>query len=451
MKKIVIILLASTLSGCSLYKQYSRPEVKTDNLFGNDIKTQDTTPLGNMSWKELFTDTDLQALIDTGLVNNIDLNIAKLRIDQSKASLQSARLAYIPSLSFSPQGTIGGVGESKSSQSYQLPLSASWEVDIFGKLTNAKREAKSALEQSEAYRQAVQSQLIAAIANSYYTLLMLDDQLEISQKTAEIWTQNVATMQALMNAGLSNQAAVAQAQATKCNVEASVLDLKRQINEVENAICTTLGQTPTRIARGKLSEQVLPQNVSIGVPIQMLSNRPDVKSAEAALAQAFYYTNQARAAFYPTITLGGSVGWSNSLGAAITNPGAFIWQVLGSLVQPIFNKGLNQARLKIAKSQQEEARLNFQQSLLNAGSEVNNALTQSQTANEKVLIYESQIGYLEDAVKNTQLMMRHGSTTYLEVLVAQQTLLQAQLSQTANRFDQIQGVVNLYSALGGGR
>lgn len=452
MKRIIIILSATLLlSSCGIYKPYTRPEVKTDNLFGENIETSDTTSIGNLQWDEVFTDADLQQLIRKGLDNNTDLQVARLRITESEASLKAAKLSYFPSVSLNPQGTASSFDGSKATKTYQLPVSASWEVDIFGKLTNAKQQQKAALEQSEAYRQAVQTQLIASIANSYYTLLMLDRQLEITKQTATTWEENVKTMRALKQAGQSTEAGVSQAEANKLSVDASVIDLRRQITEVENALCSTLGETPHAITRGRLENQSLPETLSVGIPLQLLSNRPDVQSAEASLKQAFYATNEARSNFYPSVTLSGSAGWTNSAGAAITNPGALLWQVVGSLTQPLFNQGKNTARLKIAKAQQEEARLTFQQTLLDAGGEVNNALTLYQSAQEKVGIYEKQIGLLESAVNNTKLLMRHGSTTYLEVLTAQQTLLQAQLTQVSNRFDEIQGVINLYQALGGGR
>lgn len=452
MKKIIpVCILALLMSGCSVYKNYSRPEIDTDGLYGEEYETSDTTNFGNVGWREVFTDPCLQEHIQSGLENNTDLNIARLRITESEASLRAARLSYLPSLALSPQGTISSFDGEKASKTYQLPVTASWEVDIFGKLTNAKKQEIASLEQSEAYRQAVQCELVANISNAYYTLLMLDSQLDISLLTLKNWEDNIRTTIALKAAGQSTQAAVAQAEGNKSSVEASIADLRRQIREVENTICSLLGQTPQTVNRGKLEEQTLSENLSTGVPLQMLTNRPDVYQAEASLKKAFYATNEARSNFYPSITLSGSLGWTNSGGASITNPGALLWQVLGSLTQPIFNRGTNKAKLEIAKAQQEEAKLTFLQTLLDAGIEVNNALTTYQTTQEKVSIYENQVEQLKSALNSTKLLMQYGTSNYLEVLTAQQSLLQAELNQVGNRFDEIQSVINLYSALGGGR
>lgn len=451
-KYIIPILLITVLMGsCSIYKDYKRPEVRTDGLYGDNIPAGDTATIGNLAWRELFTDPSLQSLIEEGLQNNTDIRIARLRTEEAAATLRTSRLAYLPSLSLTPQGTLSSFDGQKTTKTYQLSAAASWELDIFGRLTNAKRGARAALEQSDAYRQAVQTQLIATIAGSYYTLLMLDAQVAISEETAANWQENVKTLQALKNAGQTTEAAVAQAEANRLAVGASLKTLLQQLNETENSLCTLLGRTPQAIERGTLAGQQFPQQLAYGVPLQLLSNRPDIHQAEAALAQSFFATNEARAAFYPSLTLSGAAGWTNSGGTAITNPGALLLQAVGSLVQPLFNKGANTARLTIAKARQEEALLTFRQALLNAGAEVNDALIQWQTARDRIQLGEQQITALESAVKSTSLLMQHGTTTYLEVLTAQQSLLQAELTQASNRFDEIQGVINLYHALGGGK
>lgn len=451
-KTITITIFCATLTGCHIYRAYERPESVnvSDSLYRQPVADEDTASLASLSWKELFTDPQLQQLIETGLNNNTDLSIARLKVKEAEALLMTSRLSYLPSVSLTPQGTLTSADGSKASKTYNLAASADWEIDLFGKLLNSKRGAQAALEQSEAYRQAVQTQLVATIANSYYTLLMLDEQLDISRRTAQTWDESVRTMKALKRAGQATEMAVAQTEAGKLAVDASVLSVERQINEMENSLSTLLGLSPQAIERSTLKEQQFPDTLSTGVPLQLLSRRPDVRQCEAQLAVAYYATNSARSAFYPSITLSGSAGWTNATGATVTNPGQWLLTAVGSLVQPLFNRGKNIANLKIAKAQQEEALLTFRQSLLDAGAEVNDALVQWQTARQRIQLDEQQVAALRSALRSSELLMQHSSQNYLEVLTARQSLLQAELDTTTDRFDEIQGVINLYHALGGG-
>ena len=447
MKKILIICLAAAMTGCGIYKPYSRPEsIETDGLYGT-AETADSTTIGDITWQEMFSDPQLQALIAQALENNTDQS-AQWRVKEAEATLKSARLAYLPSFNFAPQGSISSFDNANTTKTYSIPVTASWQIDIFGGITNAKRKAKALYLQSREYEQAVKTQLIASVANLYYTLLMLDSQYEVTGETARKWEETVRTMRAMKDAGMTNEAGVAQYEGSYYAIEASLHDLEYSIREAENSLCSVLGQ---EITRGSLDNQQLPQELAVGVPVQMLSNRPDVRSAEYSLMQSFYATNAARSALYPSITLSGSAGWTNNGGMGVSDPGKLLLSAAGSLLQPIFNAGANRANLKIAKAQQEEAKLSFRQTLLNAGAEVNNALTQCQSARAKTDLRAKQIEALTRAVESTELLMEHSSTTYLEVLTAQQSLLSAQLSQITDRFDEIQGIVNLYQALGGGR
>ena len=453
MKRLIILFaLAIGMYSCGIYSKYKPQTEVPKGLFGaaDTLVASDTASLGTLSWRSMFTDPQLQALIEKGLQNNTNLQTAHLKVQEAEAALMSSRLSYLPAFALAPEGAISSFDHGRATKTYSLPITASWEVDIFGRLTNAKRRSKAAYLQSQEYAQAVQTQLIAGIANSYYTLLMLDAQYEIAKSTEASWQESVRTTRAMKGAGMVTEAALAQTEATYFQIRTTLLDLEEQIEKVENALSLLLADVPQQIQRGRLDAQHFPEKVSVGVPLQMLSRRPDVKSAELALAQAFYTTNAARSAFYPSLILGGSLGWTNSAGAYIINPGKLLATAFGSLTAPLFNKGMNRAQLKIAKAQQEEARLNFTQTLLNAGSEVNDALTQYQTAVEKSAWYEKQVQSLLTAEKSTRLLMQHSNTTYLEVLVAQQTLLNAQLTQVSNQFARIQGLINLYQALGGG-
>ena len=327
MKKQILYMLCATalLSSCHIYKSYDRPEdITTSGLYrdpvaDNDTLVSDTANFGNLPWREVFTDPQLQSLIETGLKQNTDLQSAILSIKAAQAPLLAAKLAYVPALALSPQGTISSFDNSKASKTYSLPVTASWEISLFGGLLNAKRGADVAVKQAKAYKQAVQTQIIANVANLYYTLLMLDRQLEITRETAEILKRNAETMEAMKNAAMYNinSAGVEQSKAAYAQVMASIPEIEQSIREVENSLSTLLGEAPRHIQRGTIEKQILPSEFSVGIPIQLLSNRPDVKAAEMSLASAYYNTNSARSAFYPQITLSGSAGWTNSAGSAI--------------------------------------------------------------------------------------------------------------------------------------
>ena len=460
MKKQILYMLCATalLSSCHIYKSYDRPEdITTSGLYRdpaseNDTLVSDTTNFGNLPWREVFTDPQLQSLIEQGLKQNTDLLSAAQNVKAAEASLMSARLAYAPSIGLSPQGTISSFDKNAATKTYSLPVTASWQVDLFGQLLNSKRNAQVTLKQTKAYRQAVQTQVISNIANMYYTLLMLDRQLEITQATAEVLKRNTETVQALSERSTYTSAALAQSKAAYAQVVASIPDIEQSIRETENALSTFLGEAPHAIKRGVLEAQVLPTELSAGIPLQLLSNRPDVKAAEMALAGTYYNANEARAAFYPSISISGTYGWTNQAGNTIINPGKMIASAIGSLTQPLFYRGANIARLKIAKAQQAEAMLSFEQAILNAGADVSDALSLYQSAEDKRIQRVKQINSLEKSVEYTQELLTLGTsnTNYLEVLTAQQSLLNAQLSGISDEFQRLQAVVNLYHALGGG-
>ena len=398
----------------------------------------------------MFTDRKLQSLIETGIKQNTDLNVARLRVEAAEAALITAKLSYLPSLGINAEGG-GSRYDGTTAKTYNVGASTSWELDIFGRLTAAKRGAVAALQGSRDYQQAVQTQLVATIADSYYTLSMLDTQMAINNRTLENWRATVRTLEALKKVGKANEAGVLQAKANVMQLESSQLAIRKSISETENALSAILAMPSHSIERNNLTEASFPDTISIGIPLQLLSNRPDVRQAEMELAQAFYATNVARAAFYPNITLSGTLGWTNNGGGVITNPGQWLLNVIGSLTQPLFNRSVNIANLNIAKSRQEEAKLLFRQALLNAGKEVNDALAVWQTAKSQIEIGERRVSVLNDAVRKTELLMCHSGATYLEVLTTQQSLLEAETLQSQAYFERIQSIIKLYHALGGDR
>ena len=458
MKKSLYIIMSCTLllSSCGIYKKYERPEVNTKGLYRDTLSDQDTlvsndtTTLGSTPWREVFTDPKLQTLIDSALSNNSDLLTAALSVKQSEDMLKVAKLAYVPSFVFSPNGALSSWDGAKTNKTYSLPIQASWTVDLFGSLLNAKRAQQMVLVQARDYQRAVRTSIISGVANCYYTLLMLDEQLRITKETEALTGQTWKTMQDMKEYYGYNEGSVLSAKANYLSVKASIPEIERQIRETENSLSLLLAQAPTRIDRGTFAGQSLPENLRTGVGIQVLANRPDVHAKEMALANCFYNVNKARSAFYPNITITGSAAWTNSSGMGIVNPGKMLLNAVGSLVQPIFQHGQLIAGLRVAKSQQEQAYIAWQQSILNAGSEVSNALKLYETSAKLSEIEAERVETLQSNVEAVTALMANGST-YLEVITAQQALLASKLQKVVDDFNKMQAVVNLYYALGGGR
>ena len=455
---IVMGLALLALSGCkSLYGKYERPDVKTEGLVRDVVSDRDTLAVtdtasfANVPWRSVFTDARLQALIEQGLAQNPDLLNAALNVKMTQAQLLSAKLAFIPAFSFTPQGTISSWDGNKASQVYSLPVNASWMIDLFGNLLSVKRSAQMSLLQMRDYQLSVQTSLVAGIANMYYTLLMLDRQLQIVDEmealTKKTWEQMKVFKETRQG---YYSTAVQTAESNYYSVLTQKADLKRQIREVENSLSLLIGQQAQTIARGTLEAQQLPEKWSTGVGIQLLANRPDVHAAEMSLAQCFYGVQTARSRFYPSITISGTGAFTNNSGGGIVNPGKWLLSAVGSLTQPIFQNGRLIAGLKVAKAQYEQAYNTWQNAILKAGSEVSNALVQYNASAEKSAIEAKQIEVLKDNVASTLEMMESKNATYLEVIQAQSSLLNVQLSKVVDDFSKMQAVVNLYQALGGG-
>ena len=454
---LIMISAAALLSSCGIYGKYERPEVNTTGLVRDvtsntdTLAVTDTTSFGNLPWRSVFTDPQLQALIEQGLAHNTDLLNAALNVKMVEAQLSVAKLAFVPSFTFSPQGTISSWDGSKATKTYSLPVNASWSIDLFGNLLNQKRSAQMALLATKDYQLVVKTNLIANIANAYYTLMMLDKQLEIVDNMTGLTKVPWDMMKLQKDLNMAKETSVQSAEANYYSVLAQAADLKRQIRETENSLSLLLGQPAQTIGRGKLENQSLPTEFSTGVGIQMLNNRPDVHYAEMALAQCFYDVQTARSKFYPNISISASGAFTNNGGGGIVNPGKWLLSAVGSLVQPIFQNGQLIAGLKVAKAQQEQAYNTWQNAVLAAGSEVSNALVLYNSSDEKSKLEQKQIESLTKNVEYTKDLFSMGSSTYLEVITAQQSLLNAELSKVQDDFYKMQAVVNLYYALGGGR
>ena len=457
MKKILLVSSAVfLLSSCGLYNKYERPEVNASGIVRDPVSltdtlaVQDTTSFGNLPWRQLFTDPQLQSLIQQGLDNNPDLLNAALNVQMVSEALKVAKLAFLPSVALSPQGTLSSFDGAAATKAYSLPVSASWNIDLFGNLLSQKRSAQMQLIATKDYQTVVKCNIISGIANLYYTLLALDRQVEISNDMEQLTKDTWDKMKFMHENRVGYRStAVQSAEAAYYQVKAQKVDLQRQIREVENSLSLLLGQPGQAIARGTFAGQHLPSEFSTGVGIQMLANRADVHSAEMSLAQCFYDVETARSRFYPNITVTGTAAFTNNNG--LVNPGKWLLSAVGSLVQPIFQHGQIVAGLKVAKMQYEQAYNKWQNAIYKAGNEVSNALVGYNSYAEKSELDAKRVAVLKQNVEDTKKLMESSSnTTYLEVISAQSSLLNAEISEVTDQFSKMQAVVNLYQALGGG-
>ena len=450
-----VAVVAIAVTSCQIYKKYDLPTNASPIVedFGKALDEKpDSTTLPYLGWKDIFTDPILQEYIQKAIDNNKDLNNARLNIDIANAQLKGAKLSYFPSVSINPNGAGASYAGSPMSWSYSIPAAVSWEVDIFAKLLNKKRGAKVYQEEMQDYEQAVHSQIVCGVANVYYSLVMLHQQLDLTKRTAEIWNEQVTTMELLKNAGRTNEAAVVQSRANYYNIMSTVPVLENSINQLQNTLSLLLNEYPHDWqVTGELNFTI-PDELINGIPISYLATRPDVRATERALAAAYYTTNSARSNFYPSLVISAQGGFTNLLGSIIKNPGDWFIQLAGSLVAPIFSRGQNIATLEMAKAQQKQALNNFEYAVLTASADVSDALVEYNKCVEQNKYLQLQVDQLEKSVDYTnELFMYNQTTTYLEVLTARSSLLAAQLSCISNWHERATSLISLYQAVGGGR
>ncbi len=457
MKKLNIFILALTalsLTGCkSLYGNYERPDVKTTGIVRHPVNDQETlegtNDFGKLPWRSVFTDPQLQVIIARALNNNPNLANAVLNIDIAEQQLKAAKLSFLPSVVFAPTGTISHFGShTEATKAYTLPIAASWNIDLFGQLRSQKKAAQVILLQAKDYKVAAQTTLICNVANLYYTLLMLDRQKEIVDNMSELTKNTWDMMKLQMKFGRARSTSVQSAEAAYYNVQTQGSTIKENIRKAENSLSLLLGEPVHSIVRGRLANQTLPTNFSGGIGVAQLSNRADVHAKEMELAKCFYNVQEARSRFYPVLNISPTGAWSNSNG--LVNPGKLLLSVVGSLTQPIFAQGKLKAGLRVAENQYKQAYNIWQNSILTAGAEVSNALVGYTSANEKNQLIQQQIDVLQKNVEHTQMLYKQSSSSYLEVITTQQSLLNAQIAQVQEQFAKLQAIVNLYNALGGG-
>jgi multidrug efflux system outer membrane protein len=457
MKPVIKIIgylsIAAVFAACNVIKPYKKP-VPGNGILIRDYVAKDTNSMAALHWNEVFTDTILQTLIAEGIRRNFDLQKAYSVTRQAQAYFDQSKLAYYPVINADAGVALSGASNPQAFSSpgkshvYSTELTASWEADIWGKLKSAKRAQLASLLQSAANARAVQTSLVADIAGNYYNLMALDQQLSITEQSVKDWQTTVNTMKSLKVADVVTGAAVVQSEASKYAVEVTIPDLKQAIWQTENMINLLLGRDPGPVLRAKIDTEQPATMLNPGVPAQMLANRPDVMAAEYGFRNAFELTNVARASFYPSLTLTGSGGYASV--NSFFGVGSLLGNLTGGITQPIFNQGANKARLTAAKEMQQQALLTFQYTVLGAGQDVSNAMMSYKTAGEKAATRVFQIENLEKSVNYTQQLVRYGSANYTEVLTAQQSLLAAQLNSVNDRLQQLQAIVYLYRALGGG-
>lgn len=446
---ILLIAAVAVLAACGPLGKYHPVTEVPVNLYGQNVDTSAST-IADLSWKELFTDVKLQALIEEALSSNLDLKMSQEHIAQAEAALTGARLQYVPSLGIDLQGSGAFAKSAKPTYSYNLAAPASWEIDIFGRTANNIASAKATVAQMQDYEQAVRSSVVAAVANTYYTLLMLDAELKTAHEMEKVWKHSVETILEIKEEGFADEVAVNQYQATLASIRSTASNLVYQIAETENAMAILLGKPSMKVERGKLYEQVLPENLCTGVPVEMLTRRPDVRAAQRDIEIAFCATKSAWLNFFPTLTLSGAGFLTNVVNGSIV-PMTALANLSAGLVAPILNRGVNRTRLRVAESQQREASFDFDKTLYEAGIEVNNAISLYKTCKEKSDFYGTQVRCLEQARQDTELIMNNSEDkTYLDVLMAHNSLIDATFSQISNHAQCLQAIVTLYSALGGG-
>ena len=462
MNKILTLAIGSLmLASCGLYNKYERPDVNTTGLIRDAVvdgdtlavAPQDTASFGNLPWREVFTDPQLQALIEQGLENNANLQNAALTVKMYETMLTAAKLAFLPAITIggtSPMGTISTLytDPSVTTKSYSIPVSASWTLDLFGNILSQKRSTQMKLLGYKDYQMAVRAQVVSGIANCYYTLLMLDEQLRIVNEMSKMSKETWEMMQLQHQLGRVRSTNVQSAQAAYLSTQTQANDFRRQIRATENALSLLIGQAGQQIPRSTLAQQSLPSQFSTGVGVALLQNRPDVHNAEMNLAACFHDVQTARSKFYPNITVGVSAAFTNSNGAI--NPGNWLTSIFGSLTQPIFQRGALTANLKVSKLQYEQAFNNWQNMVLQAGNEVSNALVNYRGYDDNSKIEQQRVEVLAKNVEDTRALYKSSGSSYLEVLTAQAQLLSAQLNKVSADFNKMQSVVSLYTALGGG-
>lgn len=444
MKKHILYIMCGAMlfSSCSVYKSYKSTETVRPDLYSEVAQQSQGENLATVGWQNLFTDPDLQELITKALQNNSNLQTAMLTLQEAEVAHKTSKLAYLPSIMFTPNAFVSKLGSDDAIKTYDLGVDVSWTLDILGGgITNARRQARAGKAYAADLKQAVECRLISTLIEDYYALMALDRKAEIHRQTIQLWSENLDMLKALYEYGYYKSPAVHQATASLAGIKAQMLEIEDQRHALEVEICRILGEPAYSIKRGSLSTFKMPEQIGIGVPADLLSNRPDVRAAERNMEVEFYNVLQKKGAFYPGITIDGRGAWMD--------PKSWFISGIGSLVQPIFMQGKLRADLKVAKIGQQKALIAFRQKVIDAGAEVHEALHDCNLCKEKAPLIDEQVNELNEAYKATRELMTNGTSTYLEVITAQDNLLSAQMAQVENSYQSAVALIRLYTALGG--
>ncbi|MAU71298.1 MAG: hypothetical protein CML04_04315 [Pseudozobellia sp.] len=457
-KLLVVLVLPLILQSCFVAKNYERPDLQTENLYRTDQLPQDSLSMAEVSWKEIFTDAQLQGYIEKALTNNLDIRMAMQSVVSAEAYLKQGKAGYFPTLSATASVTRTKNSEnsqfgsifSEAIEQYQLSGNLSWEADIWGKIRSNKRAAGASYLQSVAAHQAVKTQLIASIADTYYQLLALDRQKRVAEETLNARKSSLETTAALKDAGQVTEVAVKQTEAQVHTTEIILIDLENNIKLLENSFCILLGEPPHEVERSQLSQQEIETELRTGVPASLLANRPDVIQSEYALVNAFELTNVAKSSMYPSLTLTATGGLQSLELDNWFDASSLFSTLVGSLTQPLFNQRQLRTQLEVSKAQQEQALLSYKKVLLTAGQEVSNALYSYNAETKKLSAREKELESYALAEDYSEELLNNGLANYLEVLTARQNALNSELNLIDSQYGQLSATVELYRALGGG-
>lgn len=457
------------MASCHIGKEYSRPPLETSASYrssNNDVPQADTNSMATVRWKDFFTDIALQEIIDSVLHRNYDMATALNNIRLNDEYLKQAKVSWLPSVSanvsassdrFSDNSLDGKYGISLDNSAnhlddYSASLGVSWEIDIWGKIKDKKEAALATWLQSKEATKALQTKLIASTASAYYNLLMLHEQLKIAKKNLVLTDSTVQIIRVQMENGEATTLAVQQAEVQQKNIASLIPTLEQALGIQENALSILMSRQPSAlIITQDLFSFIVPDNFKTGIPANLLSQRPDVKESEAALRAVNARIGVAQANMYPSLSIN-AAGGLNSFQSSkwLVLPTSLFGNVAGNLLQPIFNKRQLKTQLNITKIEYEQAANNFKSKLLNAAAEVSDALMQSEKLKEKIEIAHSQNLILQKALPNAQLLFTNGMANYLEIITAQQSLLQNELGFADLKRQQITAYIQLYRSLGGG-